>query len=85
NLQAMADRYAELHADRARLQAELDQVRRIGKGTAAMVGRAVTRAVSDRVGSAGSWGFTSGGKFASLRFAASLSRWERCRARYRRT
>ena len=44
-----------------------------------------TRAVSDRVGSAGSWGFTSGGKFASLRFAASLSRWERCRARYRRT
>jgi len=46
---------------------------------------ATARAVSDRVGSAGSWGFTSGGKFASLRFAGSLSRWERCRARYRRT
>jgi hypothetical protein len=27
-LQAMADRHTELHADRARLQAELDQVRR---------------------------------------------------------
>jgi hypothetical protein len=36
-LKALADKHAALHADQARLQAELDQARRIGKGAAAMV------------------------------------------------
>jgi hypothetical protein len=36
-LKALADRHAKLHADQARLQAELEQARRIGKGAATMV------------------------------------------------
>ena len=71
-----ADRYSPLEVYETRLMLE--------PRAAGMAARNA-RAVSDRVESAGSWGFTSGGKFASLRFAASLSGWGRCRALYRRT
>jgi septal ring factor EnvC (AmiA/AmiB activator) len=36
-LKALADRHAELHTDRARLEAELERARRVGKSAAAMM------------------------------------------------